>query len=111
MLNEVQELIQQLKELQLQQADIIARLEEAREKENKTEVGGQVTADQTNTTPATVIETREIAIGDKVNIKNPNPFQQDNGTVIKIGKSRITVQTRTGGKILRAAKNLSLRDE
>ena len=108
MVNEVQEIIQRLKALQLQQAELIVRLEEARERENKKGVDVQITVDQVTDTPATVIETREIAIGDRVKIRNPNPFQQDNGTVIKVGKSRITVQTKTGGKILRAAKNLSI---
>ena len=111
MVNKVLEIIQRLKALQLQQAELIVRLEEARERENKKGVDVQITVDQVTDTPATVIETREIAIGDRVKIRNPNPFQQDNGTVIKVGKSRITVQTKTGGKILRAAKNLSIYHE
>ena len=108
MVNEVQEIIQKLKDLQLQQAELIVPLEKARDKESKQGVDEQITADQTDTAPATVIETREIAIGDRVKIRNPNPFQQDNGTIIKVGKSRITVQTKTGRKILRAAKNSSI---
>ena len=108
MVNEVQEIIQRLKALQLQQAELIVPLEEARERENKKGVDVQITVDQVTDTPATVIETREIAIGDRVKIRNPNPFQQDNRTVIKVGKSRITVQTKTDGKILQAAKNLSI---
>ena len=112
MINEIQEIIQKLKALQLLQAELIVRLEEARERENKKGVDVlQITVDQVTDTPATVIETREIAIGDRVKIRNPNPFQQDNGTVIKVGKCRITVQTKTGGKILRAAKNLSIYHE
>jgi hypothetical protein len=50
----------------------------------------------------------EFVIGDKVRIKNPTRFQANRGVMTKIGSSRITVQTKSGNKILRAPKNLIL---
>jgi hypothetical protein len=46
-----------------------------------------------------------------VRIKNPNRFQTDRGMITNIGAKRITVQTRSGTKILRAPKNLTIDDE
>jgi small-conductance mechanosensitive channel len=52
--------------------------------------------------------TREFAIGDRVQIKNPGRYQASGGTIAKIGANRITVRTASGSKILRAPKNLLL---
>jgi transcription antitermination factor NusG len=93
--DEIQDLITQLKQLQLQQTALLARLDEARCRE----------------TGADVKETRGLVIGDKVRIKNPRPFQADRGTVIKIRPNRTTVRTRSGNKILRASKNLTIDHE
>jgi hypothetical protein len=62
-------------------------------------------------TRTSVGETRELAIGDRVRIKNPNRFQVDKGTITRIGANQMTIQTRSGTKILRAPKNLSINDE
>jgi hypothetical protein len=43
-----------------------------------------------------------VAIGEGVWIINPGPSQMTTGTIMKIGTSRITVQTRSGDKIVRA---------
>ena len=98
----VQDIIRQLKGLQLKQTELLARLELARSKEQEertvTVVNNKVTSN--------VNETRPLAIGDKVRIINPSPFQVNKGVVIKIGTSRVTVLTESGTKILRAAKNL-----
>jgi transcription antitermination factor NusG len=53
---------------------------------------------------------REFAVGDRVRIKNPGPFQASTGTIVKIGASRNTVQARNGTKFLRAPKNLSFEE-
>ena len=97
----VQDIIRQLKGLQLKQTELLARLELARSKEQEeavTVVNNKVTS--------SVSETRPLAIGDKVRIKNPSPFQANEGVIIKIGTSRVTVLTGSGTKILRATKNL-----
>ena len=97
----VQDIIRQLKGLQLKQTELLARLELARSKEQEetvTVVNNKVTSN--------VNETRPLAIGDRVRIRNPSAFQVNKGVVIKIGISRITVLTESGTKILRAAKNL-----
>jgi hypothetical protein len=87
--NEIENIILQLKSLQLQQTELLVRLERARE----TETGTNRTSSGTNTARTNVIsETREFTIGDRVRIKNPNRFQADRGTIVKIGASRITVQ-------------------
>ena len=109
MVSEVQEIIQKLKDLQLQQAELVVHLEKARDKESSPGVNERTAVDQREQEVhrPRVNETREIAIRDRVKIRNPNPFQPDNGIVItKVGKSRITVQTKAGGKILGAVKNL-----
>jgi dsDNA-specific endonuclease/ATPase MutS2 len=96
--DEVQDLIEQLKNLQLQQTELLARLERARINE----------ARRTGIQDKEESSTREFAIGDKVRIKNPTRFQVNQGVITKIGSSRITVHTKTGSKILRAPKNLVL---
>jgi dsDNA-specific endonuclease/ATPase MutS2 len=92
--DEIQDLITQLKNLQLQQTELLVRLEKARQNETETKVGPP--------------KAREFAIGDKVRIKNPTRFQSDRGVITKIGASRTTVQTKSGSLILRAPKNLIL---
>ena len=88
--DEIQQLIDQLRRLQLQQNELITRLERARGNERQDSPRAR----------------RELAIGDKVRIKNPGPFQANKGTVHKIGESRVTVRTASGTKILRAHKNI-----
>jgi transcription antitermination factor NusG len=98
---DIKDIIAQLQSLQLQQAALIQRLE-------------RVSGSQDNGIPTrtkTVQVTREFAVGDRVQINNPGPFQATRGTITKIGNSRITVQARNGTKISRAPKNLTLEDE
>ena len=118
--DEVQSLIEQLRQLQLQQSDLLARLEQARGKEtkNKTKVGdkAQAVVDETEQeedgkAKGTVYETKGFNLGDKVRIRNPNPFQADRGVITKIGNSRITIQTKSGSKLQRAPKNLILNND
>ena len=98
----IQDIIRQLKGLQLKQTELLARLELARSKEQE-----ETVTVVNNKVISSVSETRRpLAIGDKVRIRNPNPFQANKGVVIKIGTSRVTVLTESDTKILRAAKNL-----
>jgi hypothetical protein len=98
----VQDLIAQLNRLQVQQTTLLVRLGRATDNEFGHEANG------TRESEHEVNGTREFSVGDKVLIKNPNPFQANKGTITKIGKKRITVTTASGSKILRAPKNLAL---
>jgi hypothetical protein len=95
--DEVQDLIEQLKNLQLQQTELLIRLERARGKKARAGVYDEEESG-----------TGKFAIGNKVQIKNPTCFQADQGVSTKIGPNRITVHTKTGRKILRAPKSLIL---
>jgi hypothetical protein len=100
--DEIQELILQLKQLQLEQTRLqqkqtkittrLERLSEGADNANKNEVS-----------------TRKFAIGERERIKNPGPLQANTGTIVKICTSRITVKTKNGDKIIRAAKNLAVK--
>jgi hypothetical protein len=89
-LEEVKEIVAQLQQLQIRESELLQRLERISEVE-------------TPTVP------RVFAIGDLVMIKNPRPFQSNQGKIIKIGigTNRITVQTKNGSKIVRAPFNLA----
>jgi hypothetical protein len=91
----IDDIISQLKALQIRQSDLISRLENARNQRT------QVNIQQPNR-----IETQDFVIGDRVQIINPGIRQQNKGTVFKIGDKYITVLTPSGSKILRAPKNL-----
>ena len=93
--DKIKGLIKQLKILQLQQTELLVRLEKARGREAKTGLHKEEEA-----------STTKFAFGDKVRIKNPTLFQANQGKITKIGSSRITVKTKSGTKILRAPKNL-----
>jgi hypothetical protein len=55
---------------------------------------------------------RALALGDRVLIRNPGPFQSDIGHIINIGVFNITILTQDGKKVIRAAHNLiHLKDE
>ena len=123
--DEVQDLISQLNRLQLQQTDLFARLEKAigdedahtrridKEDAQTGEVANKVEVAQTRefVVAHEVAQTGEFAMGDRVIVKNPNPFQTDRGKITKIGNKRITLTTQSGRKILRAPKNLVLQQE
>lgn len=96
----IESIIKQLNDLQLEQNDLLIRLERARAEE--------VQQARTPTRPDKPQQARPFQVGDRVQIKNPGPFQATTGTITKVGNSRITVTTQSGSKILRAAKNLTL---
>jgi transcription antitermination factor NusG len=87
--NEIEDLIAELKLLQVRQRQVLARLEEAQQ-ENK--------------------EKRALKVGDRVIILNPNRNQENRGVIITIGASRVTILTATQRRISRAPKNLLLDD-
>jgi hypothetical protein len=89
-LDEAKDIVAQLQQLQIRESELLQRLERISEVE-------------TPTAP------RVFAIGDLVIIKNPRPFQSNQGKIIKIGigTNRITVQTKNGSKIVRAPFNLA----
>ena len=100
----VDDIIDQLNTLHIRQTDLLLRLEKARVAERNPDhyLVGPTASKAPNET------TREFAIGDQVKVRNPNPFQSDKGRIVRIGKTRITVQTKSGSKIQRAPKNLSI---
>ena len=99
--DEIRYIIAQLKRLQIQESELIRRLELLTEAD-----------DQPSSTTLPRTTTRDFRIGDLVQIKNPRPFQFKQGTVIRIGvgTDRITVQTKNGSKIVRASFNLTHTD-
>jgi TolA-binding protein len=117
--DEIEQLIDQLKQLQLQQTELqsqqtelLDRLERARRRENNPRAYAQQDEDLPPAQAYSQYEVRAFAVGDKVRITNPNRalFQADRGVIIKVGDSRITVQTKTG-KVTRAPKNLTFQNE
>jgi dsDNA-specific endonuclease/ATPase MutS2 len=98
---DIQDLIQQLQDLQIQQAALLIRLARAN--------SGSTTAQRSNTVPPD--EIRELVVGDRVRILNPGLLQANRGVIVKIGSSRVTVQTRAGSKIIRAHKNVIIENE
>jgi transcription antitermination factor NusG len=87
-----QNIINRLKQLQIEQDELIQQLErlDINKEQNK----------QKKTS-------KELKIGDSVIILNPGRFQERSGTVCKIGKL-ITVESKRGRKIVRARKNIQV---
>ena len=99
--DDVRDLILQLNRLQLQQTELLIRLERA--VNNKAALHGESKQE--------VAEPKVFEIGNRVIVANPNLFQANKGTITKIGQKRITVTSESGQKILRAPKNLSHQNE
>jgi hypothetical protein len=94
--DEIKDIVAQLQSLQIQETELLQRLERLNDSDNNT--FGSTTSQTT----------RELRIGDLVKIKNPKPFQSKTGTIVKIGvgTNRVTVQTKSGSKLVRAPSNL-----
>jgi hypothetical protein len=92
--DEIKNIVSQLQRLQLQETELLQRLEFLNETE-------------TNATQSP-IATRLFVIGDEVRIKNPRPLQPKKGKIIRIGvdTDRITVLAKNGSKVVRASSNL-----
>ena len=93
--DEIIEIVAQLQRLQIQESELLLRLERL-----------SVTESQADNPPTSTQISREFRIGDLVHIKNPKPFQIKKGNIIKIGANRVTVQSKTGSKIVRAPINI-----
>ena len=98
---ELEDIVTQLKRLQIQQTELIARLEQLNE-------GKRSVTQEKDTKPAPTIARRTFKIGDQVRIRNPGLLQANYGIIVKIKSNtdRITVQAKNGSKIVRAAKNV-----
>jgi hypothetical protein len=91
----VQDLITRLNQLQVEQTELLVRLER-QQRRDRERAGALPVA-------------REFAIGDRVRIRNPNRHQATRGTITKIGTTRITVTSLCGReKVIREPKNLVL---
>jgi transcription antitermination factor NusG len=100
---EIQNIVSQLKRLQLEQTELITRLEQLNE-------GNRSAKKERDTKPAPTITKRLFVIGDHVRILNPRPFQGNSGTIVRIGTEtdRITILAKSGNKIVRSSKNITL---
>jgi hypothetical protein len=72
--NKIESIIIQLKSLQLQQTELLVRLERARSTEKRTGTADSGTRTSAIETRASVVEPRDFGIGDMVGIKKPKPF-------------------------------------
>jgi dsDNA-specific endonuclease/ATPase MutS2 len=107
--DEIQELVRELQQLQLRQSEILVRLERASRNERNTgqnEGANEYARRPEDKRTTRTDESREFVIGDKVRVINPGRFQTNRGVIVKIGASRITLRTKSGGNIQRAPKNL-----
>jgi transcription antitermination factor NusG len=98
---EIKNIVAQLKGLQIQESELLQRLEQLSETNNR---------NTPTPLPASPTQIREFRIGDLVKILNPKPFQIKKGTIIRIGvdTDRITVQSTNGSsKVIRASFNLA----
>jgi hypothetical protein len=96
---EIKEIVSQLNCLQIQQTALLSHLERLSE-------GGEKATRPTSSPSVAAGTTREFAIGDRVRIRNPRRLQAVKGKIVRIGKSRITVEAKGGETIIRAPKNL-----
>jgi hypothetical protein len=104
---DIQDLIRQLQDLQIQQSELLVRLQRAQFRNDTRRTGNSDVATP-NTTPSSEQRTGgSFRIGDLVRIKNPTFLQANHGVIEKIGK-RISVRTASGNLIVRASKNLQL---
>ena len=105
---EIRNIVQQLQLLSIQQTDLLARLDILTQKGQQDKKKPAVASK-----PSAVIEQpltqRDLAIGDQVRIDNPRRLQPSTGKVIKITQTRVTVKAANGEKIVRAAKNVTLK--
>jgi hypothetical protein len=99
--DEIQGIIDQLKQLQLTQSALLERL-------------GRLESQQLNAerdTPVRRLTTRRVGtfvVGDRVRVLNPGRDQLSVGHITRIGLSQITLIDRRGVDIRRAPKNLVL---
>ena len=92
--DEIKVIVAQLKQLQIQETELLQRLEQLNEADSNPSRSPCVT--------------RGFAIGDLVQIKNPRPLQAKKGTIMKIGVAtdRVAIQAKNGSKTVRASSNV-----
>jgi hypothetical protein len=106
---EIKLIVNQLKQLQVTKTALLERLERLVEEEPRT--SRLATAETVRATRhQSRVVSRQLAIGDRVRVLNPNSDQLDIGTVTRIGL-RVTIVDRRGQDIVRDAKNLVFEDE
>jgi hypothetical protein len=107
---DIQQLIEQLRILQLQQTDILDRIDVARSSQEYNSAGQRARATAETTSrrerrernSESRVTTREFIVGDYVIIRNPNPLQADRGIIEKnhsqsyYGQDRYRKQDTTG---------------
>ena len=87
---EIKEIIEQLKELQLQQAGLLERLDHLSEDTVDPPRPRVVNRTRSVAQPrprGVIVSSRNFTVGDQVRILNPGPSQPETGTVLKIGNS------------------------
>jgi hypothetical protein len=97
--DEIKNVVAQLKCLQMQESELLQRLERLSEAERQP--------------AASPTPTRDFRIGDLVKIKNPNRFQTREGIVMRTGAGtdRDAVQSRNGSsKVVHASFDLTHAD-
>ena len=103
---EIKETIQKLDSMSLKQTALVHKLESL---ERRREIMQQV---QQPVSPNPMVQSarkrQAFKIGDRLLINQPQGTQQNNGIVIKLNKTRVTVCTPNGAKVQRAPKNLTL---
>ena len=92
--DKIKEIAAQLQRLQVQETELLQRLERLSEADS-----------HTSRSPVT---TRGFAIGDLAQMKKPRPLQAKKGAITKIGIGAdcITLLTKNGSKTVRASFNL-----
>ena len=103
----VKDIIDQLQRLQIEQTALLTRLEQATE-------GATRTSENDDAPPARAgSTTRELAIGDRVIVRNPRRLQITKGTIIKINllTDRYTVRDSNGLLPVVRSRNNLIRDE
>ena len=85
---DIEDIVNELRRLNIRQASLLARLETARDRQTE--------------------DNNRLKVGDYVRILNPRRLQQNKGTITKIGRSRVTIQTSNGTTITRSPKNVTV---
>lgn len=105
---EVTELLEQLRDLHIQQSVLVGRIINIANREQVHEATATTPTATAVPTTYTATGDRPYQIGDQVKINNPRPLQFKYGTVKRIGATQITVESSTGKTLSRLPKNLTL---
>ena len=109
--DEVTDIIDQLRQLQLRQAELLTRLDQLCAGDNPTgrfEIPQRVQAREQNRSRGVIVAAGGFSVGDQVEVLNPSPGQASRGVIKKIGNSWITIEAEDGSKIIRTPKNFKV---